>query len=213
MADRNHKRGRKQGGRPLHDVPPVLIGAGITEKWYFRHLRQRLGLRLQIKDRYFGSEKPAELSDRIDDVLSGAGEAICCYDADTALNNPTINDQLKRFREKYKDNQQVLLCESLPSIEYWFLLHFCCITKLLPTADEAIRILRQHLPDYDKTEHYLRQTAWVDRLCADGQSDKAAERAQAAEHCQEDHSYSHIYRALKLLSDRAAEEEPARHKP
>ena len=40
---------------------PVIIGAGITEQWYFTHLRNLLDLRIKIRPRFFGTEDIKQL--------------------------------------------------------------------------------------------------------------------------------------------------------
>ena len=34
----------------------VIIGAGITERWYFSHMQSLFGLKVKIRPRYFGNE-------------------------------------------------------------------------------------------------------------------------------------------------------------
>ena len=35
----------------------VIIGAGITERWYFSHMQSLFGLKVKIRPRYFGTSK------------------------------------------------------------------------------------------------------------------------------------------------------------
>ena len=42
-----------------------------------------------------------------------------------------------------------------PALEFWFLLHFEMTSKYFSSCDEAIKQLKKHLPDYEKTKHYF----------------------------------------------------------
>ena len=63
---------------------PVIIGAGITEQWYFTHLQNLLNLRIRIRPRFFGTENIHELDKKISQVISEGTVAVCVFDADTA---------------------------------------------------------------------------------------------------------------------------------
>lgn len=55
---------------------PVIIGAGITEQWYFTHLRNLLDLRIKIRPRFFGTEDIKQLDKKISQVVNEGSIAI-----------------------------------------------------------------------------------------------------------------------------------------
>ena len=194
-AKTKKKSGRPQGNRPLH---PSIVGEGATEKWYCRHLKTKYNLPFVIKDENFVNGHFNELISRIEHILSEAGgPVICIYDADIALNNPSNEKALNNLREEYKKNKEVTLCESMPSIEYWFILHFKLLTRLISSKQEAIKELKHHLKGYATTLKYLQNQAWVDDLCKGQQLQQAISRAHQANLQAGDHSYTQVYKAIE----------------
>ena len=60
----------------------VIIGAGITEKWYYSHMQALLGLNIKIIPSYFGNENIPTLEKLIKQVPNSAGLAIVVFEAD-----------------------------------------------------------------------------------------------------------------------------------
>ena len=104
---------------------PTIIGAGITEQYYFAHLQSKLGLKIRIRPRYFGHENVHALEKRIKQVLDDEGFAIVVFDADVSQWNAAERKRLGTLKSRYSNNKRVILCDSMPSIEFWFLLHYC----------------------------------------------------------------------------------------
>ena len=61
------------------------------------------------------------------------------------------------LKKKYENNPNVILCDSLQSIEYWFLLHFEDTCRHFQDSAATERALKQYLPTYDKTQNTLRR--------------------------------------------------------
>ncbi len=47
---------RKIATRQKRKQNPIVIGAGLTERWYFTHLQSKYNLRIKIRPRFFGHE-------------------------------------------------------------------------------------------------------------------------------------------------------------
>lgn len=47
---------RKESTTQVREAIPTIIGAGITEKWYFTHLQAKYGVRMKLRPRFFGKE-------------------------------------------------------------------------------------------------------------------------------------------------------------
>ena len=167
------KTSLKQRRSPI----PTIIGAGITEQWYFTHLKALRGYRVKIRPRFFGTETAAGLDKKIEEVLRDEGIAICVFDADVSTWNETECKKLAALQKKYEGNASVLLCDSMPSIEYWFLLHYKHTTRHFGTSKAVIKELRKYLPQYDKTEQFLSNQKWVEEMSGEGRQEQAREYA------------------------------------
>jgi len=176
---------------------PVIIGAGKTEQWYFTHLQKIMNYRIKVRPRFFGQEDIFQMAKKIESVISDGGFAIAVFDADVASWDEKERKKLESMRRKYAKNSNVILCDSLPSIEYWFLLHFASIHRLFPTSVSVIKELVKHLPGFDKTDGYLSQSKWVEALCADNRINHALTEADKSQPSQ---SYTKLPLAIKKLS-------------
>ena len=177
---------------------PVIIGAGITEQWYFTHLRGLLNLRLKIRPRYFGTEDIKQLDKKISQVVNEGSIAICVFDADTSEFDETEKAKVLALKKKYAGKKNVVLCDSLPSLEYWFLLHYEDTNKHFANSHAAEKELQSFIPQYEKTESFLQNQKWVEDMTAGGKLDAAVNRAKKYEAAQG--SYSNVYHAIELMT-------------
>ena len=190
---------RKTSNRQQRNVIPTVIGAGITERWYFSHLQNIMGYRMKIRPRFFGTESLAAIDKKVAGVLRDGGEAICVFDADVASWNETEKRKLSAFKAKYIKNSHVLICDSLPSVEYWFLLHYSDTTRHYSSSRDVIASLRKFIPAFDKKESFLQNEKWVAGLCANGRLQQACTRARIER--SQGQSYSNVYKAIDKLSE------------
>lgn len=193
---------RKQAQKQLKDPKPTIIGAGITEQWYFKHLQTLREYSVKIKPRYFGRENAVKLDKLVDKVLKDEGFAIVVFDADVAQRNDKERQLVKRMKSKYANNKDVLFCDSLPSIEYWFLLHYKDAGKLFDTSNEVVKEIKKYNSQFDKSEKFLENDSWVKDLCDGKRLWQAIERCKQQEdkiNRGESVSYSKVYKAIELL--------------
>lgn len=132
---------------------------------------------MKIRPRFFGTETAAGLDKKIEEVLRDEGIAICVFDADVSTWNDAERKKLAALQEKYEGNASVLLCDSMPSIEYWFLLHFRHTTRHFGTSKAVIKELKKYLPQCDKTEQFLCNRKWVEVMSGEGRLKSACEYA------------------------------------
>lgn len=168
---------RKTSLRQRRSPIPTIIGAGITEQWYFTHLKALRGYRVKIRPRFFGTETAAGLDKKIEEVLRDESIAICVFDADVSTWNEAERKKLAALQKKYEGNASVVLCDSMPSIEYWFLLHFKHTTRHYGTSKAVIKELKKYLPQYDKTEQFLGNQKWVEEMTGEGRQEGACKYA------------------------------------
>lgn len=188
---------RKIASRQPKDVIPTIIGAGITEQNYFKHLQTLMGWKMKIRPRFFGSEDITAIEKRVESVIQEEGIAICVFDADVSAWNETFKTKLEKFKSKYQKRQDVIICDSMPSIEYWFLIHYLDTNKHYPTSASVIRELSKFITNFSKNETFLSSPTWVKEMISDDKIDLACKRAIQYENA--DGSYSRIYKAIELL--------------
>ena len=210
-----------EGKRDMGPLYPFLISGGRnTERWYFVHINDITDYKFNIIPKYFGDESnyTEVFPKRIKGILEKNIDAkvYCVFDWDTIFND---NDNLakhKAFENEIQadiDNGKVILCPSMPSIEYWFLLHFQNYTELIKTNGNAIGILAPHIKTWFssdkklskilKSKKHIKSPHWVENLCADGKLELAIQRAEnnintAKENNDLDNqSYTYVYKLFK----------------
>lgn len=176
---------------------PVLIGAGITEQWYFTHLKALRRFKVQIRPRFFGNEHIHTLEKNVELVLATEGRAIVVFDTDVTQWDEGERNRLEVFRRKYTKDSRVILCESMPSIEYWFLLHYAATNKHFGTSKSVIAELNKYVAQFDKTERFLANPKWVWDMSAEGRLEAAMQRAEIFAHKGE--SYTDVWMVIKAL--------------
>ncbi|MEG0253504.1 MAG: RloB domain-containing protein, partial [Muribaculaceae bacterium] len=106
------------------------------------------------------------------------------------------NKKLSTLKHRYEKNKNVLLCDSLQSIEYWFLLHYEDTCRHFNDSAATEQALKRYIPAYDKTRKFLEKEKWVRDMLVDGKMDTACE---LAERYIGQNSYSGIYKAIEKL--------------
>lgn len=188
---------RKESTKQRQEAIPTIIGAGITEKWYFTHLHSKYGVRMKLRPRFFGKETIFTLEKKLTEVLKDGGKAILVFDADVSTWNEKEKERLVAMRMKYASNPNVLLCDSLPSIEYWFLLHYVNTNRHFGTSKAVIAELVKHIKEFDKTEVFLKNQKWVDDMVAEKRLEQAYERAKTFG--TDGESYTNVWKAIQEL--------------
>lgn len=70
---------RKVKTRQQNAPIPTIIGAGITEQWYFTHLQRILGYRVKVRPRFFGQEDIFQLTKKSRIRDSRRRSSHCCF--------------------------------------------------------------------------------------------------------------------------------------
>ena len=99
----------------------------------------------------------------------------------------------------YAKNDRVFICDSMPSIEFWFLIHYMNTRKYFKDSEAVTKVLRKFIPGYEKTGSFLEKLSWVADLCSDDRLKEACKRAALLGPKSE--SYSEIYRAINLFTE------------
>jgi hypothetical protein len=188
--------GRKQKMRkPKAGI--YIIGEGITEQYYFTHIKNLFAFHYTIKPRFFGHTCIAKMKKKIEELLREDIFIICVFDTDVSIHNENERKKLEQLQNKYRKNKNLIFCDSLPSIEYWFLLHHEYTTRYFKDAKEAETALKKHITDYEKTTQFLEKEKWVSDLCSDNKLQNAIEHAKRFN--PEQGSYTNLHKAFDVL--------------
>ena len=215
-----------EGSRELGELSPFVISGGSnTERFYFKHISRFTPYKFNVIPEYFGDESnytevfPA----RISEILSKNTDAkiFCVFDWDTIAGDNTKEAKHKSFIKKIEPaitQGAVVICETMPCIEYWFLLHFENCTQRLDSYSKVSNKLAPYLKPYFldpdcskkiafkklmKAEKYLSNSAWVEKLCADNKLELAIKRAEEniqqaeADKTLDTVSYSYVFKLFK----------------
>jgi hypothetical protein len=157
----------------------VVLGDGQTEQYYLKHLKALKGYKYTIRPSLFSSITIETAGSIIDEYLSGGCDQIIYFtDYDTIVNqNKTA--EFEKLKNKYVDVKEVFICETMPSIEFWFLLHFLKTTREFTNASDAIALLVRYMQGYSKGEAYLKNSKWVETLCSNGKLETACNNSSS----------------------------------
>ena len=186
--------GRSVSNRKQKAPSITLIGEGITEQYYFKHIRNIYGYKYTLKPYYFGTTSLKDMDRKISEVIDGGGFAICVFDTDVSERVEAEKKKLTALFKKYNKKTNVIFCDSLPAIEYWFLLHYQNTNKHFNNSNAVCRELNSFLTGYDKSIGYLEKEKWVSDLCSENQLERAMERARSFG--KEGASYTNIFKAF-----------------
>lgn len=164
--------------RELKNPTITIIGEGATERYYFTHLKRLRGYNYVCKPRNFTEQTVDEMQKQIDRVLADNGIAVCVFDADVTRTRPAEKIKYDDMRRKYAKNPSVILCDSMPSIEFWFLLHYLNTNRYFATSDDVIIVLRRYISNFSKHLSFLSKEVWVSELLTDGKINQAITRAK-----------------------------------
>ena len=70
--------------RRLRSSPIVIIGEGLTEQYYFSHLRSLYNFNYTIKPYFFGTTSLKDIDRKAREVKTGGGVAVCEFDSDVS---------------------------------------------------------------------------------------------------------------------------------
>lgn len=187
---------RKRKERVLKSPTITIVGEGATERFYFTHLKRLMGYNYVCKPRNFTEQSLEEIQRQIERVLSDEGIAVCVFDADVSRTNPVEKQKFDSMLHKYSGNPAVIICDSMPSIEFWFLLHYLNTNRYFATSNDVISVLQRFIPRFSKQQSFLSKDSWVNELVKDEKLTTAITNAISIGDGGE--SYSHLHRLFEL---------------
>lgn len=186
--------------RNTHDTRQVIhiVGEGLTELFYFSHIKRLRNYRCSISPRLFENSSIEKIEKKIKELLKEDVFVICIFDADVSRRSEAENKKLAALKHRYEKNKNVLLCDSLQSIEYWFLLHYEDTCRHFNDSDATVKALLRHMPTYNKSRKFLEKEKWVQDMISDGKMEMACTLAKRYDGKD---SYSVIYKAIEKLEN------------
>ncbi len=188
--------GTDTGTRDMYPLAPFVVSGGRnTERYYFTHINDLTDYKFNIRPRYFGDESDyvKKFPLRVHDILEKNADAVvfCVYDMD-AIYRDGLLERHEEFVASLKEEiakGNVILCPSMPSFEYWLLLHFINYTSYLRDFPRVAGELAPYLKPYFplpsssfkkllKSEKHLKDPVWVEKLLEDDKLKLATERAR-----------------------------------
>lgn len=137
----------------------IILGEGITEKYYLKSLLDILTIRPryeQVKP-YNKKELEAAINQYAKD---GYTTIHCLIDMDTKVRHPKTMEDYRELKQKYdrkrvrKTNCEVRFYESFPSIEQFFYFYFESSTA--QQTNDGLKSWLKHKCGYDTSLKYLR---------------------------------------------------------
>jgi hypothetical protein len=223
-AKEDYSHAPEEGTREMAPLYPFVVSGGEnTERYYFKHVSSlSTEYKFNVRPEYFGNESRyiEEFPPRIEDILSKneGAKIFCVFDMDTIVKYK-LEDKHQHFIESLKSkiaSGQVTICESMPSFEFWLLLHFRDYEGLLKDYTEVSAVLAQYikpcfadptpkLKKLLKSEKYLKDSTWVKNLLKDDKLEQAIGRAkvcaQRIETGNEPQSYSNVFKAFEYQKE------------
>jgi hypothetical protein len=184
---------RRVKQKQLKPIRPVLLCEGPTELFYFKHLATLNGADRRFQFDVRKTWLPMKITDieRVIKEEASDGDFVCVFDLDVTRDDKSQRDAFLRLEKEYTNSSHVLLCCSMPSIEYWFLLHFEDTHAHLSSKQVLERLIK-HLPNFSKERQFLENPQWVKKL--EAQRASAEKRAQVGN---KTGSYTELYKVFQ----------------
>ena len=89
-----------------------IVGEGLTELFYFSHLKKFLGYRYSISPRLFENNSIEKIDKKIKELLNEDVFVICVFDADVSRRSDAENRKMAALKKKYEKNG-MLFCATV----------------------------------------------------------------------------------------------------
>lgn len=183
----------------------AVVGEGETESLYFNSVRKSMmvGFKL-VTDvpRHPDIKEIRACADRL--LKDGFDCVVVLVDMDRYRANAKEMETYKRAKAAL-ERRGVMVLETFPCTEFWFLLHFLpngrrCLHK---DCEDVVRELRKYLPDYEKKRKYL--SSIYQRLSEKGDLARARRSAKDTSEWVRregiDADFSELYKLFDLLDE------------
>ena len=209
---------RKKASKATYDRVLVVSEGSKTEPNYFEEIRKSLHLqtaRIHIQPSELGTS-PMNVTDcahylflngdQLKQISKRAFEKVfVVFDRDDHGDFHQALERVGSLNERYRNNDNRLVTfraiVSVPSFEFWLLLHFEDVSHLMH-RDEVMRRLKHYLPEYEKgqTDIYHKTKAQLPIATA-----RAVTLSDSANPHNEENPYTNVYQLVRQLSSLKSE--------
>lgn len=158
----------------------AIVGEGDTEWYYFTSMRQYEKFNFKVAPEL---PKHSDYKTIIETARKKRNEGydliFCVLDLDRIITNDTENKGYIAEKTKKKANIGIEFVETMPCIEFWFLLHFLesYSTKVYLDYNQVSVPLKKYIPNYEKTGNFFKSVQIYELLCNKGDFNKANKMA------------------------------------
>lgn len=153
----------------------AIVGEGPTEWHYFNNMKQvkRFPYKLspdlpKHSDYKYIFQKAKQLGS------VGYDKIFCVLDVDVFKNDAAKEAKYQKEKKKILKDSRIEIFETMPCIEYWFLLHYVNYSsKIYPTYNSLKNELKKYLSDYEKSNEYFKKLKIYETLITTGDLEKA----------------------------------------
>ncbi len=175
---------RKKNRRKLKNAV-AIVGEGITEWHYFTDLKQTERYSFKVKPELPKHSDVDAIVKKAKKLLTdGYDKVLCLFDMDRIYTDKTENSKYLKHRNKLhnkknKIGRQIIFYETMPCIEFWFLLHFINYsTGVYPDYNSLKSKLLSYLKGYDKSDKYFKKNKIYQILTTQGSIELAIDSAE-----------------------------------
>ncbi|MFT5916652.1 MAG: hypothetical protein ACJAWV_003672 [Flammeovirgaceae bacterium] len=155
----------------------AIIGEGETEWHYFDDLKSVERYTYKISPDLPKHSDFADIFRKAEEKAEeGYNKVYCVIDLDIFKENEQKNQSYQKAKRKIlkKHSKVVSIIETMPCIEYWFLLHFENFsTKIYPSYESLKSKLTANLEGYEKTRKYFEKVKLYTTLVEKGDLESA----------------------------------------
>lgn len=195
---------RNKSERLKQRVKLVVLGEGLTEYYYFKHLKNFLNYKISMSKKDFQPSSNLEfMQKKAQSYLDNNHTVICVFDMDIT-SDTKIKSKIDNFIRVHKNSSRIAICRSMPTIEFWFLLHFVYTDRYFETKKAVVEELRKipGFEEYQTTGKYLEKEHWIKLLIE--KLDLAIDNANmilSNKTNNKSNSYTYLPKAIKMMKE------------
>lgn len=149
----------------------IVLGEGITEKYYFKSLRDALAMRPSCEQvKPYNIEELESAIKRY--AKDGYSTVYCLIDMDTKVCQPKTMTKYQNLKQKYdrkivpKTDCEVRFYESFPSVELFF--YYYLENSTAQKTNDGLKSWLYHKCGYDTSEKWLKSHSLHNTLVKNG---------------------------------------------
>ena len=151
----------------------AIIGEGITEWHYFNGMKRFECLNYDIKPELPKHSNLDSIKNKALELKKkGYDKVFCVIDFDVIIDDSRKLQKIIKYQKQYK---AIIWLETMPCIEYWFLLHFLSTysSRIYLNFKEVKVELIKHIKNYDKSNDFFKKNSLYEILSSNGKKDIA----------------------------------------